>query len=254
MLSGRTAVVTGAGNGIGRAVVLDLVRHGVSVIGTGRTQQTLRETQELCRKEGFDLDVQVCDSSSPADVERLGTALRGEEVSILINNAGVAGPVAPLSEIDVADWDATFASNVGGVFLMCREFVPKIVERRAGDVVNIASVSGKRPLPNRTPYCASKMAVIGLSNTLAWEVGAAGVKVNTLSPGPVDGPRIRTVLAAAAEQSGGSYDDAAEAFLSRTALHRMLTEAEVAAGVRMVIETDGLTAADIDLSAGMVAR
>ncbi|GAB3292838.1 SDR family NAD(P)-dependent oxidoreductase [Epidermidibacterium keratini] len=254
MLQGRTALVTGAGNGIGRAVSLDLARHGVRVIGTGRTDESLQQTREILLREGLDMDIRVCDGASAVEVETLRHDLANERVSILVNNAGVAGPVAALTEVEVEDWDATFANNVRAVFLMCKAFIPGMVANRLGDVVNIASVSGKRPLPNRTPYCASKMAVIGLSTTLAWEVGEFGVKVNSLSPGPVDGPRIRSVLSAAAERTGGSYEDAAESFLSRTAMHRMLSEEEVAAGVRMVIETDGLTAADLDLSAGMVAR
>ena len=80
----------------------------------------------------------------------------------MINNAGIAGPVAPLVDIDVEQWDEVFDVNVRGVFLVCRAFLPAMVGRGRGDVINIASVSGKRPLIRRTPYCASKMAVIGL--------------------------------------------------------------------------------------------
>jgi NAD(P)-dependent dehydrogenase (short-subunit alcohol dehydrogenase family) len=78
-----------------------------------------------------------------------------------------------------------FAVNVRGVYLMCRAFLPPMMARSSGDVINLASVSGKRPLARRTPYTASKMAVIGLTATLAWEVGPSGVSVNSLSPGPV---------------------------------------------------------------------
>ncbi|WDV34364.1 SDR family oxidoreductase [Streptomyces sp. AD16] len=109
--------------------------------------------------------------------------MAGEEISVLVNNAGVAGPVAPLTDITPEEWDEVFAVNVRGVYLMCRAFLPAMTRRGFGDVVNVASVSGKRPLLRRTPYCASKMAVIGLTTTLAGEVGPQGVTVNSLSPG-----------------------------------------------------------------------
>src|ERR671916_3258 len=101
--------------------------------------------------------------------------------------------------------------NVRGTYLMCRAFLPGMIARRAGDVINLASVSGKRPLAGRTPYCASKMAVLGLTSTLAFEVGPAGVHVNCLSPGPVDGDRMDRNFRLEAARSGTSYEQAREA-------------------------------------------
>jgi NAD(P)-dependent dehydrogenase (short-subunit alcohol dehydrogenase family) len=125
--------------------------------------------------------------------------------------------------------------------------------RGRGDVINVASVSGKRPLANRTPYCASKMAVIGLTSTLAFEVGPAGVSVNTLSPGPVVGPRMARNFRLEAERSGGSIAEAESAFVSRAALGRMVTEDEVGRAVVAMLDMPGLCGADVDLSAGMIA-
>ena len=174
-------------------------------------------------------------------------------MSILVNNAGVPGPVAALTDISVEDWDAVFDVNVRGTFLLCKAFLPGMTERGAGDVINIASVSGKRPLAHRTPYCASKMAVIGLTSTLAFEVGPAGVSVNTLSPGPVEGPRMARNFRLEAERSGSSIADAETAFVSRAALGRMVTEDEVGRAVVAMLDMPGLCGADIDLSAGMIA-
>jgi len=193
------------------------------------------------------------DVANPASVKQLAASLEGTEISILVNNAGIAGPVAPLTDISVAEWDEVFDVNVRGTFLMCREFLPAMVTRGRGDVINLASVSGKRPLVRRTPYCASKMAVIGLSSTLAFEVGPAGVNVNTLSPGPVEGPRMDRNFRLEAERTGGSYEQAQDAFVSRAALGRMVTEDEVGAAVVAMLGMPGLCGADIDLSAGMVA-
>lgn len=104
-------------------------------------------------------------------------------------------------------------------------------------------MSGKRPLTRRTPYTASKMAVIGLTTTLAHEVGPAGVTVNCLSPGPVDGPRMQRNFRLEAERTGTTYEEAEEAYVSRAAFHRMLTEDEVAAAVVAMLHMPGLCAA-----------
>lgn len=250
-VSGRTALVTGGGNGLGKAIATALADAGTRVIVTGRTKSTLDDVASGLAVPSRGV---VCDVGDPESVAALADELADEDVSILVNNAGVAGPVKPLVEIEPGEWDDVFGANVRGVYLMCRAFLPAMISRGSGDVINVASVSGKRPLARRTPYCASKMAVIGLSTTLAAEVGPLGVNVNSLSPGPVDGPRMQRNFRLEAERTGVSYEEAERAFVSRSALGRMVTEAEVGAAVVAMLAMPGLCAADIDLSAGMVAR
>jgi NADP-dependent 3-hydroxy acid dehydrogenase YdfG len=179
---GRTALVTGAGNGLGRAIAVELAARGARVLLVGRNADKLEAVRE---EIGDGARSAACDTSSPDDVERLATTFADEDVSILVNNAGVAGPVAPLTDIAPADWDEVFAVNVRGVYLMCRAFLPSMIGQGAGDIINLASVSGKRPLARRTPYTASKMAgrwesrltrsprarsmVLGWSGTSAWK-------------------------------------------------------------------------------------
>lgn len=253
-VAGRTALVTGAGNGLGRAITLALAERGARVVAVGRTRERLDAVAAEAAGAPGSVLVATADVADPDAVTALAGELREETVEILVNNAGVPGPVAPLVDIEPEEWDDVFAVNVRGIYLMCRAFLPAMVERGAGDVINVASVSGKRPLIRRTPYTASKMAVIGLTSTLAYEVGPAGVSVNCLSPGPVDGPRMTRNFTLEAERTGTTYEEAQEVFVSRTALHRMLTESEVAAAVVAILHMPGLCAADIDLSAGMVAR
>ena len=183
----------------------------------------------------------------------IARALHGQAAAVVVTGRR-AEPVAPLAEISVEEWDEVFDVNVRGVFLVCRAFLPAMVARGRGDVIKLPSVSGKRPLARRTPYTASKMAVIGLTSTLAFEVGPAGVNVNTLSPGPVAGPRMERNFRLEAERTGGTVAAAADAFVSRAALGRMVTEEEVGAAVVAMLAMPGLCGADIDLSAGIVAR
>ncbi|WP_406081079.1 SDR family NAD(P)-dependent oxidoreductase [Micromonospora sp. NBC_00858] len=253
-VAGRTAVVTGAGSGLGRAITLALAARGARVVAVGRNRERLDAVAAEAKAMSGSIRVTAADVSDPASVAALAEEVADETVGILVNNAGVPGPVAPLVDIKPDEWDDVFATNVRGIYLMCRAFLPAMVERGVGDVINLASVSGKRPLTRRTPYTASKMAVIGLTATLAYEVGPAGVSVNCLSPGPVQGPRMTRNFNLEAERTGTTYEEAEEAFVSRAALHRMLTEDEVAAAVVAMLHMPGLCAADIDLSAGMVAR
>jgi NAD(P)-dependent dehydrogenase (short-subunit alcohol dehydrogenase family) len=246
----RTAVVTGGGSGLGAAIATALHEAGARVIVVGRNTDKLQAVASRLQSR---TRWHACDVSDPHSVEALREDLVDEDVSILINNAGIPGPVSSMTDIDVAEWDDVFAVNVRGTFLMCKAFLPPMMARGKGDIVNIASVSGKRPLVHRTPYCASKMAVIGLSSTLAFEAGPAGVNVNTLSPGPVTGPRMERNFRLESERSGGSVAEAEQAFVSRAALGRMITEEEVGAAVVGMLGMPGLCGSDVDLSAGMIA-
>lgn len=249
-LTGRSAVVTGGGSGLGAAIARSLHAAGADVILVGRDEQKLAAAAAELGSRARGLS---CDVSDETSVDALREALGGTEISILVNNAGIPGPVAALTDIDVADWDEVFNVNVRGAFLLCKALLPGMIARGDGDVINVASVSGKRPLAHRTPYCASKMAVIGLTSTLAFEVGPAGVRVNSLSPGPVAGPRMERNFRLEAERSGSSIDDAEQAFVSRAALGRMVTEIEVGQAVVAMLGMPGMCGADVDLSAGMVA-
>jgi NAD(P)-dependent dehydrogenase (short-subunit alcohol dehydrogenase family) len=252
-LAGQTALVTGAGNGLGRAIALALGAHGCQVIAVGRSSERLAETAELLRAAGSQARWATCDVAVPSSVDALARQFADAGVSILINNAGIGGPVADLVDIDPADWDEVFAVNVRGTYLMCRALLPSMLAVGYGHIVNIASVTGKRPLARRTPYAASKMAVLGLSRTLALEVGAGGISVNSLSPGPVRGPRMQRMFDLDARAAGGTAEEAEERFVSRAALHRLVEEEEVAQAVIAMLSMQGLCGADIDLSAGMVA-
>lgn len=250
-VAGRTALVSGAGNGLGAAVAAALGGAGARVVLSGRDRDRL---EGVVGRIAGPTRVATVDVADPASVAALAADLADEEVSILVNNAGVAGPVAPLWEISPEEWDEVFAVNVRGVYLMCRAFLPPMLDRGEGDVVNVASVTGKRPLARRTPYAASKTALHGLTATLAHEVGERGVRVNTLSPGPVAGPRMARNFAREAERTGTTPALAEAELVSRAAMRRMVTEEEVATSVVALLSMTGMTGADLDLSGGMVAR
>lgn len=249
-----TALVTGGGSGLGFHIAGALRAAGCPVVITGRHADKLAAAVEsLSEDAGPDVRGIVCDASDPDAVTSLARTLADSPVSVLVNNAGVGGPVKPLVDIDPAEWDDVMSTNVRGVFLMCRAFAPAMTERGNGAILNIASVTGKRPLENRTPYAASKMAVIGLTTTLSFELGKHGVMVNSLSPGPVDSERMDRNFEREAALSGRPLEDVTRDFVSRSALNRMVTMDEVAQAAVATLSIPGLTGSDIDVSGGMIA-
>ena len=153
----------------------------------GRSSGDLDETVRLARSIGGDAKAHVCDVSDPGSVERLHEEVLASSgmVDILVNNAGIAGPTADLVDIEPADWGPGDGRQRAWRLPVLPGVSPGMRRWGSGDVINMASVTGKRPLARRTPYCASKMAVIGLTRALAFEVGPRVVRVNSLSPGPV---------------------------------------------------------------------
>lgn len=254
-LLGSTVLVTGAGRGIGRAIALRCAQEGAAVAVVGRSVPELEQVAELVRGAGSRALVTPADvqdeSSVAAAVERVESELG--EVDVLVANSGVAGPTAPLWEVDVDAWDQTQAVNVRGVFLSCRAVLPAMVRRRSGGIVVIGSMTGKRPLANRTPYATSKTALIGLVRSLAVETGPYGIRVNLVSPGPVTGPRLDRVLEEQSRTGGRAVAELRRELAQQSPLHRLVDPEDIAAAVVFLAsdEAGSVTGQDLDVSAGI---
>ena len=173
---------------------------------------------------------------------------------ILVNNAGVAGPTAPLSDITLEEWNETVAVNLTGVFLSCRAALPYLKQAQHGKIVNIGSVTGKQPLINRTPYAAAKLGVVGLSRTLAHEVGPYGISVNVISPWLVEGARLEEVFASMSRERGLTPDELRNEMTEGTAFKRTVSEEDVVETVLFLCSSaaNNLTGQDINVAAGAV--
>ena len=187
-LAGKVAVITGGASGIGRGTALAMARHGADLVIADINDRRLEETRAAIAALGRRALAVHCDVSSDADVERLGaTALREMgHVDILMNNAGVVLRGA-LEQISVADWEWSFGINLLGVVRGIRAFLPHMIERGSGHIINTGSVAGLIALTGEgAPYVASKFAIVGLSEALALYVRPKGVGVSVLCPGSVD--------------------------------------------------------------------
>lgn len=254
MLDGVSAIVTGGSQGIGRETATTLADRGASVTVAARSEGIYETAEAIDSEQVLPVETDVTDEDSVAStIEAAAEEFGG--VDCVVNNAGIAGPTKPIEEVERSEWDKTQAVNVTGMFLTVKHAAPYLRESDQGRVVNISSISGKRPLENRTPYVASKMAVIGLTRTLAFELGDDDVTVNAICPGATKGPRIEDVIEQQAERRDISYDAAKQqVFTDEAALGQLTEPDDVAEMVAYLASEYGehLTAQDINVDAGTV--
>ncbi|WP_254273550.1 SDR family NAD(P)-dependent oxidoreductase [Haloarcula marina] len=251
-----TAIVTGGARGIGQSICVELARRGADVVVADLNGDEMAETETLVEETGqrcvgVETDVSSADSvGSTVDwvLDEFGS------IECLVNNAGIAGPTAPCEDVQPEDWEQTLAVNLKGPFQMCRAVIPQMKQASYGRIVNIASVTGKRPLPNRTPYATSKMGVIGLTRTLAAEVGGENINVNAVCPGSVEGPRIRKVFERQASETGRTYEEIRGDVERETARGELVEREDVAdlVGYLCSEQSKRITGQDINVSAGKI--
>lgn len=191
-LVGRVAIVTGGGTGIGAGIATRFAQEGARVVISGRRGQLLEETARGVAQTGGEMQTIACDSATEAGVADLFRFTESQfgPVDILVNNAAIAGPIASIWDQETSGWEETLRINLTGPWLCCRAAARSMMPRRSGKIINIGSISGKRPLATRSPYTATKMGLVGLTRTLALELGAYDINVNLISPGAVETPRM----------------------------------------------------------------
>ncbi|MBX0335017.1 3-ketoacyl-ACP reductase [Pontibacter sp. HSC-14F20] len=185
-LKGKSALITGAGKGIGRAIAIALAKEGVNVGLLARTTSQLEEVAAEVQQLGVKAAVATADvtdiNSVNEAVKYIGTELG--PIDILINNAGTA-KFGKFLELEPADWEHIIRVNLMGVYFVTRAMLPEMIERQTGDIINISSTAGQRGAPVTSAYSASKFAVIGLSESLMQEVRKHNIRVSTLTPSTV---------------------------------------------------------------------
>ena len=228
-LTGRVALVTGGGRGIGRATAIALAAAGADVAVVARSSNELLETSEAVRRSGRRGEAFVCDVSARAEVETTLAKVRESlgDPSILVNNAGIAAG-AKLADTTDELWDRTIAVNATGAFYWTRAVAPLMLEAGWGRIINVASIAAKAAAPYMVAYAASKHALLGLTRAVASEVASRGITVNAICPGYVDTPMTEGSIENINARTGRSPEQARKILEGFSPQGRLMTAEEVA--------------------------
>lgn len=185
-LTGKNAIITGAGRGIGRAIAEAFAEEGCNIAALARTGNEIEETVARLSDTGVKAAAFCCDVTDTGSVRETFAAAAEAlgPIDILVNNAGMAR-FKPFSDLTLEDWNATMAANMTSAFLCTQAVLPGMIARGGGKIINISSVSGLKPIAEQSAYCAAKHAVNGLTKTLALELKEYGIAVHAICPGGV---------------------------------------------------------------------
>jgi NAD(P)-dependent dehydrogenase (short-subunit alcohol dehydrogenase family) len=235
-LQNKVAIITGGGKGIGRAIALAFASEGARVVMAARTLSAMEETAAEIRAWGGTVKVVQTDITDERQVKRMvAEAIQAfGRIDILVNNSGIAGPTARVVDLDLAKWNEVLAVNLTGGMLCAKHVLKHMIPQKGGGIINIVSEGGRSGdgrsgYPMRSPYCCSKSGLIGLTETLAVEVGEFNIRVNAISPAAVRGERIMNVVQGRAEATGVPFGEVLGKLVENYSLKRPAEEAEVAA-------------------------
>ncbi|HQA07400.1 MAG TPA: glucose 1-dehydrogenase [Syntrophomonadaceae bacterium] len=196
-LSGKVAIITGAGSGIGRAIAQLFAREGARVVVSDYIEETGAETVRLIKEDSNEAIFVQADVSQEADVDQLVSQAINKygKVDILVNNAGISGGLAALTDISAEDWDRVMAVDLKGPFLTSKRVFPEMIINGQGNIINIASMASLAAGRGGLTYTAAKHGLLGFTRQLAFMHGPQGIRVNAILPGPIETPMIERVLA-----------------------------------------------------------
>ncbi len=226
-MNNQRVLVTAGAAGIGREIARAFAANGAKVFVCDIDVKML----EALAQEIKGLVTNVCDVSKRADIERMMaaavSALGG--LDVLVNNAGISGPTAPVEQMDPDQWEKVMQVDLTGTFNVTRLAIPHLKKSQAGVIINMSSVAGRFGYANRSPYCTAKWGIIGFTKTLSIELGEYGIRANGILPGAVDGPRIQKVFEGRAKTSGKSMDEIKKEAMAVQSLKMLVDPRDIAA-------------------------
>lgn len=255
-MDNKTAIITGAASGIGKAAALKFAKEGYAV-GIFDLSPLIRQTGDEIRKLGYDCIDFTGDVSNEIDVR---TFIRKvvdtyKRIDVLNNNAGIV-VVKPLEETSFEEFQRVANVNIGGTFLFCKHVLPVMKQQHCGSIVNLGSVSGHVGQTEHAIYGATKGAVIAFTRAVAWEVANDNIRVNSVSPGSVDTPMLRSDIQLESTRTGKPFEDVKKLREAEQAFKRWADPSEIAQAIYF-LASDGasfITGSDLLVDCGWVAK
>ena len=234
-LKDKVAIVTGGGRGIGKAIALAFASEGARLVVAARSLSKLEETAEEINSRGGRAKAVQTDVSDEKQVQQMVAETLNEygQIDILVNNSGIGGVTASVVDLKLEDWNEVLAIDLTGSMLCAREVLKSMMPRRSGNIINIGAEggrggNGRSGYPMRSPYCVAKMGIIGLTETLAIEVGEYNIRVNCISPAAVRGERVTNVLMGRSQATGVPFDELMSKLTADYSLNRQAEASEIA--------------------------
>ena len=233
----QRVLITAAASGIGCAVAKAFLDNGAKVHICDINDDQLT----ACTASLPGAGVSRADVSDPAQVDQLFEEVISHlgGLDVLVNNAGIAGPTAAVEDVSPQQWDRTMAININGQFYCARRAVPLLKAAGGGTIINMSSSAGLLGYPMRSPYAASKWAVIGLTKTMAMELGEFGIRVNAVCPNAVKGPRMDAVIEAEAKAKGISEEEVYKSLVQGTSMRTFVTTEDVSSMILFLCSKAG---------------
>jgi NAD(P)-dependent dehydrogenase (short-subunit alcohol dehydrogenase family) len=224
-----TILISGGASGIGRKIAETFLADGAKVHVCDSSPAMVTEFTD----QNPTATATLADITQPAEVNQVFDDFLSHhpELNVLVNNAGVSGPIAHVEDIDPDDWDHCIAVDLNGTFYMTRRAVPLLRSAGGGSIVNIASTAGLFGVPLRSPYAASKWGKIGLTKTWAMELGPDNIRVNAVCPGCVSGPRIEAVIEKDAKKRNLPAQEVRDVYLRQSSMRTFVSAEEIAEAV-----------------------
>lgn len=254
-LKDKVAIITGGNGGIGLVMALSFAREGARIAICGRRRELVEKAEKEIGKSGAEVIGIVADVGVEEDVRSMvaKTVERFGTIDVLVNNASAEGPTLPIHEMDGNDWRAVVDTNLNALFYCTKYVLRVMIPKRSGNILNIGSIAGVYAYPLRTPYNATKWAIVGVTQSIAAEVGPQNIRCNCLSPGPTEGERAFGVIRRRAEATGRTFEEMKQFYTDQIPIKRFVTPEEVAKAALFLVSDDssGVTAQHFCVSGGI---
>jgi len=255
-LAGQVAIIVGSGRGIGEAIARTFAQEGAAIVlvDLAKMKSELESIAQEINQKGGKAVALVADCTDDNQVKKMvdETVKRWGKIDILVNSAGLRGPLVPVQDISEEEWDTVLDINLKAVFLCCRAVLKIMMQQKSGSIVSISGTAGKEGMALRGSLCAAKWGLLGLTQTIAKEAGPYGIRANVICPGGMDEPELREMYAERAKGLGMEFSQLEKSVLELTPLRKYAKHGEVAKAALFLASSDSshTTGESLNVSGG----